>query len=305
MTIEAGDLIAVTGGTGAIGRCVVRGLLEAGFRVRLLSRSMVRQDDVEHAIFDLDSQGPLSSRALEGCTALLHFAAYIPQRQDDPASAERCFRTNALGTMRLLEAAEEGRLEHVVQTTSANAYAAGIEAPCELDAMFPSARAPFYLSSKIAQDVFGAYWESQRGLPVTTLRLSSVYGAGIDTALFTRFARSLLAGTPVRLANGGAFGADFLEVADVSRAALMFLRSGATGAFNIASGVRTNLRDAATLLANLIGRDEALIEIEPGDAIEEGFSRMDISKARECGFRPTELDVGLERLVSWLRNEAV
>lgn len=300
MRIAPGDLIAVTGATGAIGRLIVPDLLEQGFRIRSLSRSAPSDSRAEHVPVDLASGGRLERRALDGCSAVLHLASFIPARQDDPASAETCLRTNALGTLKLLQATEDAGIDRFIQTTSANAYAPGLEAPSEEDPMYPSERAPFYLSSKLVQDILGAYWRNSRGLAATTLRLSSVYGAGMKGALFTRFATSLHGGEAIRLANGGIFGADFVEVSDVSGALTLFLQNGVTGSFNVASGVRTTLLQAAQLLLNIAGCGQDLLVVDPQLNPEPGFPRMDISKARECGFSPTDLRTGLARLVQWV-----
>jgi UDP-glucose 4-epimerase len=304
VTLVAGDLIAVTGGTGAIGRQVVADLLSEGFRVRLLCRSPVAAvEGVECATIDLAKHGCVDAEALRDCKAVVHLASYIPSRQEDPSEAQVCFRTNALGTVKLLEAMERAGVNRLLQTTSANAYAPGIEAPSEQDPMYPDRRAPFYLSSKIAQDIFGSYWSQERGFCVTTLRLSSVYGAGMGHALFTRFAKSLRAKEPIRLANGGSFGADFVELSDVSDAIKLFLQAQKSGAFNIASGRRRTLLEASHLLLELTGISEDQLLVEPVEREEAGFPGMDIGKASECGFVPHDLRWGLRRLVDWVGEE--
>lgn len=301
MSIAPGALIAVTGGTGAIGRHVVQQLIDSGLQVRSLSRTAI--PGAEHVPVDLASDQPLSADLLGGCSAVLHLASHIPARQEDPASAEPCLRTNALGTLKLLQAAEQAGVVRFIQTTSANAYAPGLQAPREDDPMYPAARAPFYLSSKLVQDVLGAYWANCRGMRVTTLRLSSVYGAGMESSLFTRFAKTLCDGGSITLANAGSFGADFVDIADVTSAIGLFLASDTAGAFNIASGERTTLLQAARLLLELTGSAEDRLVIEPEQEREAGFPRMDISRARACGFAPSDLRTGLNRLIEWVSGK--
>lgn len=295
-------MIAVTGGTGRIGRIVVNDLLAAGYRVRLLARSPPDYDDVEQVPVDLADDEPVPPGALSGCSGLVHLAAYIPPDQADPSCAELCFRINALGTIELLRRAEEEGVKAVVQTTSANAYAPGKEQPDEDDPMFPSGRAPFYLSSKLAQDIIGAHWSARRGLPVTTLRISSVYGVGLEETLFARFAKCLLAGDAIELAGDGAFGADFVDVSDVSAAILLFLGRGAGETFNIASGVRTTLLDAAGILLRLTGSEQRQLIVRSGGDGDPGFPAINVNKAKQAGFEPTDLETGLARVVDWQRK---
>jgi hypothetical protein len=80
----------------------------------------------------------------------------------------------------------------------------------------------------------------------------------------------------------------------------LFLQNGVTGSFNVASGVRTTLLQAAQLLLNIAGCGQDLLVVDPQLNLEPGFPRMDISKARECGFSPTDLRTGLARLVQWV-----
>jgi UDP-glucose 4-epimerase len=301
VVIAPGTLIAVTGGTGAVGRRVVRDLVGSGFHVRSLSRTAVA--DAEHVPVDLATDEPVGAELLSGCSAVVHLASHIPRKPEDPASAELCLRINAIGTLKLLQASEEAGIGRFIQTTSANAYAPGLEAPREEDAMYPSERGVFYLSSKVVQDVLGSYWANRRAMVVTTLRLSSVYGAGAETSLFTRFARALHAGDPITLANGGSFGADFVDIADVSSAIVRFLTADAAGVFNIASGERTTLLQAARLLIELIGSAEDRLIVEPERETEAGFPRMDISKALDFGFAPSDLRTGLGRLVEWVSGK--
>jgi len=302
VTLGSGDLIAVTGAGGNVGLRVVDDLLAAGYSVRSLSRTRSRKlpAEVEHVTADLAAGQPLDPQGLKDCAAVIHLAAHIPVNQNDPASAKACFETNALGTLRLLEAMDGAGVDRLIQTTSANAYAPERDEPSEEDPMYPSARAPFYLSSKLVQDILASHWSLRTGMAVTTLRISSVYGAGLESALFTRFARTLRSGGKVRLANGGSFGADFVELGDVSAALAIVLKSGFTGPLNIASGKRTTLLEAARLLAELIGSGEEALIVESEERYEPGFPAIGIANARAVGFAPTDLRTGLERVVSWI-----
>ena len=116
-------------------------------------------------------------------------------------------------------------------------------------------------------------------------------------SLFTRFAKSLRSGQTIKLANGGSFGADFVDVRDVIAAVRLFMGNEATGAFNIASGQRTSLLDAAKQLIELTGSPDDRLVVTAG-ASEAGFPAMDISKAGSLGFRPTDIRTGLKRLVA-------
>ena len=109
----------VTGGTGFVGSAVVRQLLAAGHRVRVLTRAgsdhrNIAGLDVELAtgdLLDLASLGP----AVRGCEALFHVAADYRLWVPDP---EKLYAANVTGTERLLEAAGEAGVSRIVYTSS-------------------------------------------------------------------------------------------------------------------------------------------------------------------------------------------
>jgi nucleoside-diphosphate-sugar epimerase len=103
-----GRSIAVTGGSGFIGRRLIRGFLDAGASVRALLRSPdawgPMSDRLELKRFDLGTPEAWGE-ALDGTDAVCHAGAFKPPNHRDSAFAAECFRTNALGTLALLESA--------------------------------------------------------------------------------------------------------------------------------------------------------------------------------------------------------
>ena len=285
--------VAITGGTGFVGQGLCSRLARAGYSLRLLRRP------------EFDLLAPVNPELLAGCAAVIHLAAAMPTNQWDLEEAQRCWQTNALGTLRLVEAMQRAGVRCLIQTTSANAYAPGNSHPAEHWQQFPVLRAPYYLSSKMVQEVFAHNAACRYEMKVTTLRLSSVYGRGQATGPVVSFAKALLGGAPVRLSNGGGFGADFVAIGDVGAVVEMMLAKSAAGIsniFNVGSGVRTTMLELAHKLADLIGASPDLIELtDGGEVADEGFASLDISRVMTMGFAPTSLHEGLSELVAWLR----
>ena len=109
----------VTGATGFVGSSVVRVLLQAGCRVRVL----VRHGADEKVIYGLDLQkvegdlrDPESLRqAVQGCDQVYHVAASYKYWTRNPSEI---YATNVDGTRNLLQAALKAGVQRVVYTSS-------------------------------------------------------------------------------------------------------------------------------------------------------------------------------------------
>jgi nucleoside-diphosphate-sugar epimerase len=220
----------------------------------------------------------------------------------DPAQAERCFRVNALGTLDLLQAAESAGVKRFVHLSTGNAYRHS-NAPVSEDALlYPSRRAPFYLASKLASEIYVDHWRTARRLSACTLRLASVYGPGMhDTGLIPTLAGRLRSGHKVTLVNGGRFAADMIYIDDVVRCVVAAMHSTAEGPLNVGTGVATSAREVAEALLGIIGRDESLVTYAESDDTDPGFAPLDSSRARALlGLRTTPLREGLSAYLDWL-----
>lgn len=291
-------LVAVTGSSGFIGRRFVDAARGRGYRVRHLTRRAATgetSDDVRP--FDL-LQDKVDAAALDGCEILVHLAAHIPTDHLDPDEAERCWRANALGTLRLTEAATQAGVRQFIQTTSANAYAAWESVPTETAAMLPRSRG-YYLGSKILQEVYAREVCRLAKLSLATLRLGSVYGPGQSTGAVATLAGAFAAGYPVALQDGGRFGADFVHVDDVVTALMVVAEGTYDEPFNVGSGVRTSILELAQMLALETGVDSTLIQLEP-EAVDgdPGFPALSIARIQNLGYSPRNLKVGLASMVA-------
>lgn len=169
--------------------------------------------------------------------------------------------------------------------------------------MFPTERV-FYLTSKVAQEVYAAFACGRGDMRLTTLRVSSAYGPGQSSGALRTLACKMLCNEDVELANGGGFGADFVTCGDVSQALLIALRFGTAGAYNVGSGVRSTILDVSARLVHLTGADPGKIRIEErAMKTDQGFPALAIGKLEALGYRPTGLDEGLRDFVRWLRLE--
>lgn len=298
-------MLAVTGASGFLGMHFVRAANERGYAVREFGRKPSGEPAAWRA-FDLADREPLDPAALAGMTAVVHFAAHIPRDMYDAGEAERCFNRNALGTLRLMDAAQAAGVQRFVHLVGANAYASGVAAPDESAQLLPTHRGTFYLMSKVCQEAFAAHHAVNSGMSVAALRVSTPYSAARGTGPIAGFTRTLLAGEPLRIANGGRYGTDWIEVADVVAAVFIALEKGVTGPLNVGSGIRTTLAELAQRLTQVLAIPAPQIELEPVDRpLDIGFPALNIDRIGTRGFMPANLNDVLARDVETLRKAAL
>lgn len=293
--MKPGAVLALTGGSGFIGRHFSHAARARGYRIRHLGRQrpLAAAAEDEFRPLDLRAVDP-HAPLLEGCDALIHLAAYIPRDHQDPAEAAHCWNVNALGTLNLLEMADRAGVAYVVQTSSANAYAPTSQPPDEDSALFPSSRG-YYLGSKIMQEIYAGQYCRTAGLTLATLRLGSVYGPGQESGALGNMVRAAQAGQPIRVVGSGRFGSDLVLVDDVIDALLLVLESDSAGPFNVGSGVRTTIAELAQALSDLT-RSPIHRDMTDGES-DWGFPALNIDRLKALGYRPKSISLGLRAML--------
>ena len=175
-----GDVTVVTGGTGFVGAAVVRHLVAAGHRVRVLARphsdrrllAGLPVEIVDGDLTDAASLRPI----LKGCGCLFHVAAFYSLWARD----RRLFYDfNLEGTQRILQAAADAAVTRVVYTSTVGALGippgggAGTEdTPVSLTDMVGDYKRSKFLAEEVARGF------ARQGLPVVIVNPSAPVGAG-------------------------------------------------------------------------------------------------------------------------------
>lgn len=299
---QAGRRTLVTGGAGFVGQHVITALHQRGERVVALQHRRKLPADIAAQCCEI-IEGDLADeqvqlRAVQRVDRICHLAAYLPPNMDDAAEAEACLRVNALATLGLARAAVERGVERFVYLSAANSYGPGDGPVAEAAPVFPSRFAPYYLTSKLAGEIYLDYVCGPSETQVVTLRIGTPYGPGeperkVIPALLALAAR----GEPLRLRHGGRPTFNFVYVEDVAHCVAVALEGGASGVYNFASGENTSLLGLAEALVELYAERPPPISIEP--ASEDcflGFPAISVEKAcRTWTLAPLSLREGLRR----------
>jgi UDP-glucose 4-epimerase len=307
----------VTGGGGFIGSNLVDALLERGDEVTVLDDlSTGRRVNLEGAIAagaelaegdvrDGDAVATAFERARP--EALYHLAAQIDVRRS-VADPRFDLDVNVGGTIQLLDAAREAGLERFAFASTGGAIygeGSGRELPLTEDAE-RRPDAPYGQSKHAAEGYVGVYTRlyDQSGV---ALRLGNVYGPRQDplgeAGVAAIFCGALLEGRRPTVFGDGLQTRDYVYVGDVVAAFIAAIDSGASGVFNIGTGLETNVLELGARLAEAAGTDFAP-EHAPPRMGEVSRISIDPSLAkRELGWEArVTLQDGLARTLEWARS---
>jgi UDP-glucose 4-epimerase len=293
--------LVVTGATGFIGSRLVDHALERGIDVVALVRDPDAMSHRERAGLTVwPWQFGAALPDIGGADAICHLAAVIPGDFNDPAQAAPCFETNVMGAMGLASQAADQGIAQFVYFSSGQIYSAGQEVATEGSPTYPSHRATYYLTSKLAGELCVQALSRTKPLKVTVLRLASVYGPGMHgKGMLPNYIERLSENQSVTVMDGGAYCVDFVHVDDVVAAACAAIEARAEGVFNVGTGNARTALEAARIVAATIGADQGLIEVQ-GSGDRHGFAALDIAKADALlSFKPMSLDEGI---AAWHRS---
>lgn len=244
--MTSGRLVAVTGGTGFLGRWVVRALAQAGWRIRLL----VRRDPVHPLFADIDVEVVLGSlddpaalrRLVAGADAVIHAAGIVKA-----ARKGAFFTANATGTQAVAEAVTEA------------APGARLVLVSSMAAREP-ALSPYAASKAAAEDILRSHGAGDWMI----VRPCAIYGPW-DTEMLDLFRAAARGIFPVPARSKARVC--LVHVADVAAAIVAVASRGESGAtYDVTDATTDGYSWAAiaTAAGRAVGRRPRLIPVPPG-----------------------------------------
>jgi UDP-glucose 4-epimerase len=299
--------ILVTGGTGFIGRAVVRELRLANHEVTVLTRQIAGDLDWSDVTFtrgDLTLPATVSALINEHeFEGVCHLAGLTGIR-DSFARPTEYFDINVGGTVNLLKAARtwnarSGIPARIVFASSRAVYEKTSESP--LSETHPAVPVtPYGLTKRVVEQLLD-FESDLQALGATTLRCFNVAGASqgnVDTdtrRLIPRLVGAMAGRLPPLESLSPSSRRDFVHVTDAGRAfamAIEHVKPGTSRVYNLGSGVSTPIGDVVTLLEQVTGTKLPLTAAFAEEAGDSEGVVADISLiGRELGWSPT-LTVG-------------
>ena len=314
-----GRPVFVTGGSGLVGSCLVRRLLENDAEVVCLIRDWVPQSELIQS-GDLERvrvvRGDVREQdAMERCLGeyeidtVFHLAAQtiVDIANRNPVST---FESNIQGTWTLLEACRRSpKVEQIVIASSDKAYGDQLVLPYSEETPLEG-RHP-YDASKSCADLIAQAYANTYGLPLTITRCGNFYGAGDLNwnRIVPGTIRSLLNNERPIIRSDGQFIRDYFYVDDGVAVYMMLAeklaadRSLIGHAFNFSNELQITVLQLVEMIAKIMGSNlQPDIRNEAAHEIRHQY--LSAAKARKMlGWEPLfTLEQGLVDTVQWYKE---
>lgn len=325
--------VLVTGGTGFLGRQLVKELCALDEDIHLLARESSRVKDIGNKrlkIFSGDVTDIAAiGRAMKGCKTVFHLASLVKAWVRD---SKEFYRVNVDGLANVMECAREANVTKFVYTSSFIALGpSNGKINTEETIHDPDHIHNHYERSKyLAQQRVSEYLD--KGLPVITVCPCVVYGPGEITEgnLVVRIMLDFLKQKIPGMLGDGSKLWNYVYISDVVRGHLLAMKKGRVGQSYILGGENVSMGNFFTLLETLSGVKaprrripfwiakmsaicEELVACISGKTPKHTPSTIEIYKhdwafssekaKRELGYTYIPLHEGLKQTLDWIYKE--
>lgn len=314
--------VLVTGAAGFIGSHLTERLLELGYRVvgldnfddfysPAVKRENIRNLEKEKA-FSLVTGDIRDTRLVASIFSenRINLVAHLAARAGVRPSIQQPVLyqdINVRGTINLLEASRKHGVSRFVFASSSSVYGLNTRVPFSEDDKVDCPTSP-YAASKAAAELFCRTYSYLYGLPVTALRLFTVYGPRQRPEMAIHlFTRMIETGQEIRMFGDGTSARDYTYIGDIIEGIVRVLEYSLPGfeIFNLGNSRPVSLRRLVRIIEKALKKKARVINLpaQPGDV---PITYADISKARKyLGYEPqVSIEEGIERFIAWYRQSS-
>ena len=319
--------IFVTGGTGFLGRHLVPTLCQAGFYLKILTRSpelngwLKQYPNLEIIRGNIESG--IGLEAVAGCDYVVHGAGLFSMWR----GAGDFETTNIIGTKKLIESATKYNVKRFIYVSTI-AVIGNPQVNQIIDESHPPRPEDPYQSSKLHAEQIVKQFHEQDGIDTVILRAGAFYGPLGEYAFNRLFFTDPMRGLIVQ-PDGGNYSTFPVYIGDVAQGILKALSAGCSGeTYNICGKSlkhrevydivceEANLKYPRLYLPHSIGISGArILTILSAITRQEPFYPLGLKSyvfndwlvssekaIRELGFQPTDFRTGAKRTIEWYRN---
>lgn len=306
--------VLLTGGAGFIGSHLAEALVDLGAQVTVLDdlsggstenlASISPVEFVQGSILDM----PLLSRVTRGKRFVFHLAALgsVPASVEHP---RQYHDVDATGTLNVLEAAREAKVQRLLYSASSSAY--GNNPVPWTESMPVRPCSPYAAAKQYGESLLRAYSNSY-GLDTAALRYFNIFGPRQNAnsayaAVIAAFAKAILAGKQPTIFGDGLQSRDFTFVHNAVHANLLAARCGGAikgEVINVGTGSQITVNDLAVMIARFYDRPDLKPIYQPERPGDLKYSYADLALARAVlDYSPiVAFSSGLEVTLAWYRT---
>lgn len=302
--------ILVTGGAGFIGSHIVDAYLADGHDVAVLDNlSTGLKENLNPAVtlfeVDLCNQTEVANVLHSFRPEVINHQAAHLSVSDSVIRPQFNAETNIIGFLNLMESAKDSVKRVIVASTGGALYGDTDRIPTEevepIDPISP------YGISKRAMELYLHYYQVQYQIDWVSLRYANVYGPRQnpkgETGVIAVFLSAMGSGKVPTIFGDGTQTRDYVFVEDLVRAHVVALTAG-VGAYNIGTGVETNVNEVYATLKEALSFNQAAqySEARPG---EQKRSALSYARAQhDLNWQPTTmLQDGIKKTVAWYQEK--
>lgn len=312
-------MIFVTGCAGFIGSHLCERLLEEGFSVTgmdnfdpFYSRS-IKERNLSYSLasksfrfVEMDIRTPACRELILDLKpeVVVHLAAMAGVRPSitDPG---KYLDVNVNGTLNILEAIRQYRIENFVFASSSSVYGGNTKIPYAEADPVDCPVSPYAATKKMGELLIYNYHHLYK-IPSALHRFFTVYGPRQRPEMaIHKFLRNMYSGKPLDLYGDGTTSRDYTYISDILDGLVASIRlPHSYEVFNLGNSYTISLDSLVTLLEELTGiqAKRNYLPMQPGDVIR---TWSDIKKTGEMlGYHPqVPIEKGLSNFIDWYAHE--
>ncbi len=308
--------ILVTGGAGFIGSCFIRHILNKYKDYKVINiDALTYAGNIENLNDVKDNQNykfihgnicdkELVRELVNQVDCVVNFAAesHVDRSITGP---EIFIETNVKGTLNLLQAAKEAKIERFLQVSTDEVYGSLGKTGYFYETTPLAPNSPYSASKASADLLVRAYYETYK-MPVLNTRCSNNYGPyQYPEKLIPFFISKLLKGEKVPVYGDGLNVRDWLYVYDHCSAIDTVLHNGKIGEiYNIGGhNEKTNI-EITKLILNAMGKDESSIEyVQDRLGHDRRYAISNDKIQSQLGWEPSlTFEEGIKITIDWYLN---
>ncbi len=302
--------ILVTGGAGFIASQIADAYINLGHEVHIIdnlvtgNKTNINPKAVFHQI-DIRDEKISDIFLKEKFDIVNHHAAQIDVRKSvsDPIYDTN---VNIVGSVNLLQNAVNSGVKKMIFASSGGAIY-GEQDYYPADEKHPEFPVSQYGVAKLAFEKYLHAYKFIYGIEYIALRYANVYGPRQnphgEAGVIAIFTEKMLSGVTPVINGEGKQTRDYVFVGDVVQANVKALDCKESGAYNVGTGVESDVNTLFRIISSQIGNfEEKHGEAKPGEQMRSVISTKKIEST--MGWKlTTNLEEGLSRTVAWFKEK--